>query len=58
MKSGGKRLKLPTAVLERARAAATVSASKPQVPSAPPKRRVLTPREKVVAALKKLHPMD
>lgn len=61
MKSaGGKRVKLPTAVLERARAAATstVPASKPAAPAAPPKRRVSSAREKVVAALKKLHPMD
>lgn len=42
---------VPVEVLER------VKATKPLVP-AQPKGRALLPREKVVAALKKLHPMD
>lgn len=42
---------VPVEVLER------VKAKKPLAPAAP-KARALLPREKVVAALKKLHPMD
>ncbi len=42
---------VPVEVLER------VKANKPVAPALP-KGRALLPREKVVAALKKLHPMD
>ena len=53
-----KRLKVPETVLTRAKAAAsTVPVQKPQPPELPKVRRTLA-REKVVAALKKLHPMD
>ena len=46
----------PVQVLERVKAT-TVTSKKPAVPAAP-RGRALLPREKVVAALKKLHPMD
>ena len=49
-----RKLKLPVQVLERV----TTSAAKKPVVPAVPKTRALLPREKVVAALKKLHPMD
>lgn len=54
----GRRVKVPTAVLERARAAASATAKKPAPPAPPPKARAPIAREKVIAALKKLHPMD
>lgn len=44
-------------VLARAKAAAGASTRKP-APSQPVKAKKLTPREKVVRALQKLHPMD
>lgn len=56
-----RRQKLPTTVLERAKAAAgAVPAKRPAAP-APAAKAVSKPnaaRAKVVAALKKLHPMD
>ncbi len=48
-----RKTKVPVQVLERA----VTSLKKPVAPAAP-KGRALLPREKVVAALKKLHPMD
>ncbi len=52
---------VPVQVLERVKSvtgpAAAALEKKPGAPSAP-KPRALLPREKVVAALKKLHPMD
>lgn len=60
-----RRQKLPTTVLERAKAAAeAVPARRPAAPapaSKAPATRAAKPnaaRAKVVAALKKLHPMD
>lgn len=51
--------KIPVVVFERAKAVASTSAvKKPPQPTAPGRRRPLGAREKVVAALKKLHPMD
>jgi hypothetical protein len=50
-----RKLRVPAQVLERLASAS--SAKKPVVPTVP-KTRALLPREKVVAALKKLHPMD
>jgi len=49
-------VKVPVVVLERAKAAA-VKKPAPQ-PTAPGRRKPVLAREKVVAALKKLHPMD
>ncbi len=57
MRSGKK--KLPAAVLAKAKRLAATTAQKPQPPPRPttvPERNL--PREKIVAALKKLHPMD
>ena len=52
------RMTVPIEVLERVKATGvSVRAQKPAVPPVP-KGRALLPREKVVAALKKLHPMD
>jgi hypothetical protein len=55
-----RRQKLPTTVLERAKAAAGAVAPKKPAPSAPSpaKSPRAQTRAKVVAALKKLHPMD
>ncbi|GMU60959.1 MAG: hypothetical protein AMXMBFR34_27220 [Myxococcaceae bacterium] len=51
--------KIPVVVFERAKAVASTSAvKKPPQPTAPGRRRPVLAREKVVAALKKLHPMD
>jgi hypothetical protein len=55
-----RRLKLPETVLDRAREVAlVVPAKKPAPPPASPRGKLL-PREKVIAALKRLksHPMD
>jgi hypothetical protein len=53
-----RRLKLPTSVLERAKEA-TGAVKKPLPPPAPMKTAaVSSKRAKVIAALKKLHPMD
>lgn len=53
------RQKLPTSVLARAKAVATAAATKkPTPPPEPAKARKLLPREKVIRALQKLHPMD
>lgn len=55
-------VKVPVVVFERARAAATGSAKKaplpPPRPTMPGRKKPVLAREKVVAALKKLHPMD
>ncbi len=51
-----RRLKLPAAVLERAKS--TLLAAKRPALQEGPKAKRATPREKIVAALKKLHPMD
>ena len=51
-----RRVSVPTTVLDRA-AELTRLAVKPLAPPPPAKAKLL-PREKVVAALKKLHPMD
>lgn len=52
-----KRLKIPTAVLERAKQ--STEGRKPVPPAQQPKTaRTPLAREKVIAALKKLHPMD
>lgn len=55
-----KRLKIPATVLERARAAAVeqVPAKKPVVPAVSTRGARPVTRAKVIAALKKLHPMD
>lgn len=51
-------VKLPTTVLSRAKTAAAEQPSqKPQPPPLKTTRKPLA-REKVIAALKKLHPMD
>ncbi len=51
-------VKLPTSVLSRAKtAAAELPPMKPQPPALKTTRAPLA-REKVIAALKKLHPMD
>jgi len=50
------KIAVPVQVLERVKAVA-ITTRKPVAPTAP-KGRALLPREKVVAALKKLHPMD
>jgi len=52
-----KKLKIPTSVLTRAKAAVEQAPAKKPVPPAHQPRRALA-REKVIAALKKLHPMD
>jgi hypothetical protein len=50
--------KVPVAVLSRAKAVTVAHApKKPQPPEAPKVAKVM-PREKVIRALKKLHPMD
>ncbi|MGV3622064.1 MAG: hypothetical protein ACO1OB_14675 [Archangium sp.] len=51
-----RRLKIPTEVLERAKQSA--ESRKPVPPPQKPKARAPLAREKVIAALKKLHPMD
>ena len=51
-----KRVKLPEQVLVRVQL--MVDAKRSPAPPEPPKARKLLAREKVVAALKKLHPMD
>jgi hypothetical protein len=53
-----KRIKIPEAVLVRARAAVEQAPAKKPTPPphASPKKPIA--REKVIAALKKLHPMD
>lgn len=56
-----RRLKVPASVLERAKAAAESASpsKKPMVAELAAKpRRASTTKAKVVAALKKLHPMD
>jgi hypothetical protein len=54
-----KRLKIPSTVLERAKAAAEQSSAKKPLPPPLPRTAARAPaREKVIAALKKLHPMD
>ncbi len=54
-----RRVKIPAGVLERAKAAAELApAKKPAPPSVPRASRRPLAREKVIAALKKLHPMD
>jgi hypothetical protein len=60
-----KRAKIPTKVLVRAKAAAAAVSSgssgeqSPKKPAPPPHQpRKTLAREKVIAALKKLHPMD
>lgn len=53
-----KKLKLPATVLERAKAIAATTAKKPLPPELPKQTAPLKPRDKVIAALKKLHPMD
>lgn len=54
-----RRLKIPESVLERAKAAAEqTAAKKPAPPSQPKQGRQPLARAKVIAALKKLHPMD
>lgn len=58
----GKRVaKVPVVVFERAKAAATTvkkAPAAPPRPTAPGRRKSSPAREKLVAALKKLHPMD
>lgn len=55
-------VKVPVVVFERAKAAATGSVKKapapPPRPTVPGRRKPGLAREKVLAALKKLHPMD
>jgi hypothetical protein len=55
-------VKVPVVVFERAKAAASTGTKKapapPPRPTAPGRKRSPLAREKVVAALKKLHPMD
>ena len=53
-----KKLKIPQVVLERARAAAEGTPGKKPSAPPPPKHQRQLARAKVVAALKKLHPMD
>ena len=60
MASRKPKFEVPVQVLERVKSMTTSVAApekKPAVPAAP-KPRALLPREKVIAALKKLHPMD
>ena len=52
-----KKLKIPTSVLTRAKAAVEQAPAKKPLPPLHQPRRTLA-REKVIAALKKLHPMD
>lgn len=51
-----RRLKIPVAVLERAKQ--TAEATRPTPPPQQSKARAPIARAKVIAALKKLHPMD
>lgn len=51
-----KKLQVPVAVLEKAKALAKAPAPRRAEPVARAKK--TNPREKVIAALKKLHPMD
>ncbi len=54
-----KRVKIPETVLARAKAAAEQApAKKPAPPPTASQARKPLAREKVIAALKKLHPMD
>jgi hypothetical protein len=50
-------VKVPVTVFERAKAVAK-KPPPPPAPTAPGRRKPTLAREKVVAALKKLHPMD
>jgi hypothetical protein len=52
-----KQVKIPTRVLARAKAAVELASPKKPVPPAHQPRKTLA-REKVIAALRKLHPMD
>ena len=52
-----KKLKIPTSVLTRAKAAIEQTPAKKPLPPAHQPGRTLA-REKVISALKKLHPMD
>lgn len=49
--------KVPVQVLARAKAMTSATAKKPTPPE-PVKAKKLLPREKVIRALQKLHPMD
>ena len=55
-------VKVPVVVFERAKAAATGGVKKapapPPRPTAPGRKKPVLARDKVLAALKKLHPMD
>ena len=53
-----RKVKIPQAVLERARAAVEHTAAKKPVPPSAPRTQKPLARAKVIAALKKLHPMD
>jgi hypothetical protein len=55
-----RRVKIPTSVLERAKAAVEQTPARKPAPPAQPRASTKHPlaREKVIAALKKLHPMD
>lgn len=50
--------RVPVQVLARAKAVAVASTRKPSPSAQPVKAKKLSPREKVVRALQKLHPMD
>ena len=50
--------KVPVAVLTRAKSVATSDGGKKPHPPQAPRATKLMPREKVIRALKKLHPMD
>jgi hypothetical protein len=52
-----KRVRLPVSVLEKAKTLASQPTRRPAPPAAPRAKKPLA-REKVIAALKKLHPMD
>jgi hypothetical protein len=54
----GRKVKLPVAVVERAKAVVSKAGKKPQPTPAPSRRKPTPVRAKVVAALEKLHPMD
>ena len=56
MAHGPKKLRIPTEVLERARKAS--QAPRPPPPPATVQGQTKRPREKIVQALRKLHPMD
>ncbi len=58
MKQSSRRAKIPLTVLERAKAAAEQTTAKKPAPPALPRGRQPLAREKVITALKKLHPMD